>query len=79
MVTLDEFERVQELLGHPGCPRPKRHQFAYTGMIRCGECGLSVTAEGNLSHFSLVLRLVIVFRISNANTTRAATGGRTPG
>lgn len=45
MVTFDEFERVQELLGRPGRPRRKRHEFAYTGMIRCGECGLSVTAS----------------------------------
>jgi len=44
MVTIDDFERVQRLLGKPGCPRQVR-EFAYTGMIRCGECGLSVTAE----------------------------------
>jgi DNA invertase Pin-like site-specific DNA recombinase len=45
MVTLSEFERVQELLGRPGRPRRKKHEFPFTGMIRCGECGLSVTAE----------------------------------
>jgi len=45
MVTLDEFERVQKFLGRPSAPRPKRHEFAFTGMIRCGECGLGVTAE----------------------------------
>lgn len=45
MVTLAEFERVQELLGRPGRPRRKQHEFPFTGMIRCGECGLSVTAE----------------------------------
>jgi site-specific DNA recombinase len=45
MVTFDEFERVQELLGRPGRPRRKEYEFAYTGMIRCGECGFTVTAE----------------------------------
>jgi len=45
MVTLSEFERVQELLRGPGKPRRKTHEFAYTGMIRCGECGFMVTAE----------------------------------
>jgi site-specific DNA recombinase len=45
MITLDEFDRVQRILGRPGRARAqtKRH-FAYTGMIRCA-CGLSVTAE----------------------------------
>lgn len=45
MVTLDEFELVQELLGRPGPQRRKTREFAFTGMIRCGECGFSVTAE----------------------------------
>lgn len=45
MVTVDQFDRVQELLGRPRRPRPKKREFAFTGMIRCGECGFSVTAE----------------------------------
>lgn len=44
MVTMDEFEQVQRLLGRPGVPR-KTRSFAFTGMIRCGECGFSVTGE----------------------------------
>jgi site-specific DNA recombinase len=45
MITLDEFERVQALLGRPGRPQPQRRTFAFTGLIRCASCGLSVTAE----------------------------------
>jgi DNA invertase Pin-like site-specific DNA recombinase len=45
IVTIQEFERVRSLLASPGRPRPQRHSFAYTGMIRCGSCGLWVTAE----------------------------------
>jgi DNA invertase Pin-like site-specific DNA recombinase/cell division protein FtsB len=49
MVTLDEYDRVQELLGLRSKPRAKAHDFAYTGMIRCGECELMVTAEEHVN------------------------------
>lgn len=45
MVTPEEFDRVQEILGRKGKPRPQVHKFAYTGRIVCGECGAMVTAE----------------------------------
>ena len=45
MVTLEEFDKVQILLGRKGKPRPKTHEFAYTGgCIVCGECGCFCTA-----------------------------------
>ena len=45
VVTLSEFDRVQKMLGKPASMKPKQHSFAYTGLMRCGVCGLSVTAE----------------------------------
>ena len=45
MITLDEFDLVQRLLGRKGKPRPRTHNFAFTGLIRCGECGCLCTAE----------------------------------
>jgi len=45
MITIEEFDRAQAILGKNGKPRAKTHQFAYTGMIRCGECGAMVTAS----------------------------------
>lgn len=45
MITLEEYDRVQMLLGRKGKPRPKRHEFAFTGSIRCGVCGCLYTAE----------------------------------
>ncbi len=46
MVTIQQYERVQELLGQKqGKPRPKRHEHPFSGIIRCGECGAHVTAE----------------------------------
>ncbi len=45
MITLEEFDRVQVLMSRKGKPRPKEHTFAFTGFIRCAECGCLYTAE----------------------------------
>ena len=45
MITLEEYDRVQILLGRKGKLRPKHHEFAFTGSIRCGVCGCLYTAE----------------------------------
>ncbi|TSC88010.1 MAG: Resolvase protein [Microgenomates group bacterium Gr01-1014_7] len=45
-VEPDIFDQIQIMLGDKGCRRqPKTHEFAYTGMVRCGECSGMVTAE----------------------------------
>ncbi|MEI6843215.1 MAG: recombinase family protein [bacterium] len=45
MMTAEEYDKLQFLLGKKGKPRPKTHIFDFTGMMRCGECGASITAE----------------------------------
>lgn len=46
MITEAEYDRVQAILGRNGSPRPQSHpEFAFTGLIRCGECDCMVTAE----------------------------------
>jgi len=45
MITTEEYDRIQFLLGRKGRQRPKTHVFAFTGLIRCSECGCMVTAE----------------------------------
>ncbi len=46
LITQAEYDRVQVLLGRNGNPRPKTHlEFAFTGLIRCGDCASMVTAE----------------------------------
>ena len=45
IITLEEYDRVQMLLGRKGKPRRTKHQFAFTGSIRCDECGCLYTAE----------------------------------
>lgn len=45
MITLEEFDQVQMILGRKGKPRPQTHEFAFTGSIRCKECGCLYTAQ----------------------------------
>lgn len=51
MITVEEYDRVQQLLGREGRPRPKTHTFTFTGMIRCGECGCLITAEEKINRY----------------------------
>ena len=44
MVTVEEFERVQALLGRPTKPKQSHHKYAYTGLLHCAECGGLVSA-----------------------------------
>ena len=45
MITEEEYWRAQKILGRKGKTRPKEHQFAFTGLVRCGSCGGFITAE----------------------------------
>ena len=45
MVTKEEFDRVQKLLGRKEKPRPQKHLFPFTGIMRCPDCGTLITAE----------------------------------
>jgi site-specific DNA recombinase len=45
MVSVYEFNQVQEILKRPGKAQRKVHEFAYTGLIRCARCGCMVSAE----------------------------------
>lgn len=45
MITMEEYDHVQILLKQRGRPRPKQHEFAFTGIITCGTCGSMFTAS----------------------------------
>lgn len=45
MITLAEREQIASILSRARKPRPVRRSFAFTGLMRCGSCGLAVTAE----------------------------------
>lgn len=51
MITWSEFERVAQWLRRGNKPSPSKHFFPFTGLIRCGECGLSVTAENRVNRY----------------------------
>ena len=45
MITKEEFDEVQDIINGRSHPKAKEHEFAFTGLIRCGECGATITAE----------------------------------
>ncbi len=50
IITEEEFDKVQSILGRFGRPRPRTHVFDFVGMMRCGECGAAITAELKFKH-----------------------------
>lgn len=44
MITLDEFERVQSMLNNNGALKAQKHEFTFTGFIKCSQCEGGITA-----------------------------------
>lgn len=51
MITMAQFRRIQDWIGRPGTEKPQRYSFPYTGLLRCGLCGLMITAEHKVNRF----------------------------
>jgi site-specific DNA recombinase len=51
VVTLGQYDHVQRQLKRATQARPQTIPAAYTGLIRCGECGLSITVEEQVNRF----------------------------
>lgn len=46
IITKEEYELAKEILDGGSLPTPrKKHCFAFTRIIKCGECGAMITAE----------------------------------
>lgn len=45
MITQEQFDRVQQILGYKVKPRKRIKDFSFTGIITCGHCGCQITAE----------------------------------
>ena len=70
LISWPDFERLQAILGRPGVPKPQKHVFTYTGLIRCGACGLMVTAEEKINRYGS--------RYTYYHCTKRNVGGRCP-
>lgn len=51
MITPTEFEQIRYTLQRRGKPAPEKNKFAYTGLLKCGECGSGITAEHKINRF----------------------------
>ena len=45
LISKGLFDKVQQVQKQRGKPRKQAHNFPFVGLVRCGECGASVTAE----------------------------------
>lgn len=45
MITQEDFRKIQVILGNKLPDRKVSHSFPFTGVMTCGECGRTVTAE----------------------------------
>lgn len=45
LITRDLFERANIGMGLKSRPKKNKHDFAFTGMVKCGHCGAPLTAE----------------------------------
>ncbi len=50
MISKQQFDEVQAILDGRSFTCSKTHSFAYTGLMRCGECGAAITAENKTKH-----------------------------
>jgi len=50
MISRTDFDLAQRIIDGRSFPRAKTHVFAFTGLMRCGECGAFITAEEKIKH-----------------------------
>ncbi len=50
MISKQQFDDVQAILEGRIHTCSQKHIFAFTGLIRCGECGAAITAENKTKH-----------------------------
>lgn len=51
MITDEEFNLLQDILDGKSKGRQQIHHFALNGIMKCGECGFTITAEEKVKHY----------------------------
>ena len=59
MITKNEFDVVQKVLGKYGRPIARTHAFDLTGLFRCQECGCAMTATQKIKHYKKTGRIAV--------------------
>lgn len=50
MITLEEYDHAQRLLGAKGKPRSGAFDYSFNGMMRCGKCDCSIVAKTRMKY-----------------------------
>jgi site-specific DNA recombinase len=45
IITVEEYMTIQRILGRDNKPMQQKHEFAFTGLMKCGICGCAITAS----------------------------------
>jgi site-specific DNA recombinase len=45
LISKELFDKVQEVFSNHNKPKGRKRSFAFTGLLTCGHCGCSITAE----------------------------------
>jgi len=51
LISKGLFDKVQQVQKQRGKPRKQAHNFPFVGLVRCGECGASITADEHFKFY----------------------------
>ena len=57
MISKAEFDRAQDILSGRLRSNRSKHNFTYSGLLKCGYCGCSITAERKTKHYKTTNRV----------------------
>ncbi len=58
MISREQFDVIQKMLGNKGKPIARSHTFDLTGLFRCATCGCAITATKKVKHYKKTNNIV---------------------